>query len=319
MSHGKTILLAGPTASGKSQLALRLGEALGEFGGARIINADSMQVYRELRIVTARPSPEDEARVPHALYGILSVREVCSAGRWRDLALAEIAAAHAAGEVAVVVGGTGMYLRVLLHGIAPVPAIPEDVRAAARRRMEQLGHDAFRAELAHRDPASAAAIKPNDLQRLVRAWEVVEATGTTLPAWQSRGAAAGLAGPVAKVVLLPDRDVVYAAADARVRRMVQSGVYDEVAALEALQPSADLPATRAVGLPEFRAWVRGAATEEETIAAVQQSTRQYAKRQFTWFRTQAADWRRVGAENGKFPERLFQEIFPFIRDFLLTP
>ena len=318
LSQRGTILLAGPTASGKSQLALRLGEALGEFGGARIINADSMQVYRELRLVTARPTAKDEARVPHRLYGVMSALEVCSAGRWRDLALAEIAAAQAAGEVPIVVGGTGMYLRVLLQGLAPVPAIPGEVRAAARRRMGELGHDAFRAELASRDAESATAIKPNDLQRLIRAWEVVEATGATLPEWQRQGAGDAFAGPTAKLVLLPDREQVVRACDDRVVRMVEEGVKEEIARFDALNPSDDLPATRAVGVREFRAWVRGAATEEETIATVQRSTRQYAKRQFTWFRTQAADWRAFGTKNGQYPESLFQEVFPFIRDFLLT-
>ena len=317
-----TILLAGPTASGKSQLALRLAEALGEFGGARIINADSMQVYRELRIVTARPTPADEARVPHRLYGVLPALEVCSAGRWRALALAEIAAAHRDGRVPIVVGGTGMYLRVLLEGIAPVPAIPDDIRSEGRRRVEQLGDERFRAALAVRDAESAAAIKPNDLQRLVRAWEVVEATGVALPEWQRRAAQTGFADPVAKVLVMPPRERVYAQCDARIRRMVEEGVFEEVKAFEGLQPSDDLPATRAVGMREFRTWVRGAATEEEAVAAATQATRQYAKRQFTWFRNQTADWASFGsdiaAENGQYLERVFEEIFPFIRDFLLT-
>jgi tRNA dimethylallyltransferase len=285
------VLIAGPTASGKSQLALRLAEALEPFGGARIINADSMQVYHELRIVTARPTPADEARVPHRLYGALSAREVCSAGRWRALAVAEIAAAQAAGSVPIVVGGTGMYLSALLNGIAPVPPIPDHVRAEARRRMERIGHDAFRADLAHRDAESAASIKPNDLQRLVRAWEVVEATGTPLPDWRRRDAHAGFAGPLEKLLLLPERELVYASCDARVGRMVAEGVFAEVCAFDALDLADDLPATRAIGLREFGDWVRGHATEVDAINAVRQSTRRYAKRQFTWFRNQCIDWK----------------------------
>lgn len=317
-----TVLIAGPTASGKSQVALRLAEALAEFGGARIINADSMQVYRELRIVTARPTPRDEARADHRLYGVLSVLDACSAGRWRELALEEIAAAYRDGVVPVVVGGTGMYLRVLTEGIAAVPAIPEAIRKGARARLQELGLDAFRAEVAARDSVAAAALQRNDGQRLVRAWEVIEATGRPLHEWQRGAQKRALPGPLAKFVILPDRQGVYARGDARVLGMVGQGVYDEVKQFQAMAPAADLPASRAIGLREFQAWVDGNATKEETIAAVQQATRQYARRQFTWLRTQAADWPTYGrgfeGSVQQYPESLFAEIFPFIRDFLLT-
>lgn len=316
------VLIAGPTASGKSQLALRLAEALQPFGGARIINADSMQVYRELRVVTARPTVADEARAPHRLYGVLPVGEVCSAGRWRDMALAEVAAAQRDGVVPIVVGGTGMYLRVLTRGLSPVPAIPADVRTEARARIRDLGVAAFRTELMTRDAASVAAMRPEDSQRLVRAWEVLEATGVPLHEWQQRDAGADPLGPSLRVVVLPDRSSVSAAIDARAHRMVEEGVYNEVAALDSLALSDELPATRAVGVREVRAWVRGEATEEVAVAAMQTATRQYAKRQFTWFRNQAADWRACGVggivTDPQYPESLFAEIFPFIREFLLT-
>ncbi|MBM3507543.1 MAG: tRNA (adenosine(37)-N6)-dimethylallyltransferase MiaA [Alphaproteobacteria bacterium] len=319
------VLIAGPTASGKSQLALRLAEALAPFGGGRIINADSMQVYRELRIVTARPSAADEARVPHWLYGSLSVLEVCSAGRWRAMALAEIEAARRDGVVPILVGGTGLYFNALVKGLAPVPPISAEVRAEARARLKELGIDAFRAELVARDARSAESIRPTDTQRLVRAWEVIEATGTPLHEWQRRqplGEDASL-GRHAKVLLLPERERVNAAIDARVPRMVEEGVYAEVAAFDALGPGEDLPATRAVGVPEFRAWVRGVVPEAEAVAAVRQATRRYAKRQYTWFRTQAPDWPVFGAGTAEttrqYLESMVAEVFPFIREFLLTP
>ena len=320
------VLIAGPTASGKSQLALRLAEALAPFGGGRILNADSMQVYRELRIVTARPTPADEARASHRLYGVLSALDLCSAGRWRALALAEVTAARRAGVVPILVGGTGLYFRVLTKGLAAVPAISAEVRATARARLQELGIDAFRAGLGLRDAASIAAMQPTDAQRLVRAWEVLEQTGTPLHEWQRRQhqqPSADDLGPHIRVVVLPERERVGAAVDARVPRMVEEGVYDEIAAFDALRPGDDLPASRAVGVRQFRAWVAGTSTEGEAVAAVQAATRQYAKRQFTWFRNQASDWHAFGQGAAipaqQYPESLFAEVFPFIREFLLTP
>ena len=323
MSVTVPVVIAGPTASGKSQLALRLAEKLAEVRlGARIINADSMQVYRELRIVTARPTPADEARAPHRLYGVLSAAEVCSAGRWREMAVAEIDAARRDGVVPIVVGGTGLYLRVLTQGLSPVPAIPEDVRAKARERMRALGVEAFRGELAARDAGSVAAMRPNDSQRLVRAWEVLEATGVPLHEWQRREPASGGLPDALKFVVLPERASVHAAIDARAHRMVADGVYDEVAAFDALRLADDVPVSRAVGVREFLAWVRGESTQEEAIALVQAATRQYAKRQFTWFRGQGADFRPVGqggaVTDPQYPESLLAEIFPFIRESVLT-
>ena len=179
---GAAVILGGPTASGKSALALAVAR---EFGGT-VINADSLQVYRELPILTAQPAAAAQAAFPHRLYGFLSASERCSAARWAALARAEIDAALAEGRLPIVVGGTGLYLRSLLHGLAPVPEIPADVRAAAKQRLAELGKTAFHAELARRDPAMAARIRPGDSQRMVRAWEVLEATGRSLADWQAQ-------------------------------------------------------------------------------------------------------------------------------------
>ena len=315
-----TVLIAGPTASGKSRLAVALAEALGEFGGGRIVNADALQVYRELRIVTARPGAADEAREPHGRYGVLSALDVCSAARWRGMAMAEIRAAHADGAVPIVVGGSGLYFKVLTEGIAAVPEIPEEVRREGRSRLAQLGAAGLHAEIAAADGESAAAIAPGDSQRVVRAWEVLEATGDSLLAWQRRaGPPEPLPGPVARLVLLPPREDVYAAASARVVRMVADGALDEVAAFARLDPAPDLPAARALGVPEFRAVLAGGLRIEDAVAAIQRGSRRYAKRQFTWYRHQATDWTVMAGDPGaQLSESFFPQVFPFIRQFLLT-
>ena len=282
---GAIVLVGGPTASGKSALALDLAEAL----DGVVINADSMQLYRELRIVTARPGPEDEARAPHRLFGVLPAAEACSAARWRALALDEIAAARGAGRLPVLVGGTGLYFRALTDGLAPVPEVPAAGRAAARACHARLGGAAFHAELAGRDPEMAARLEPGDSQRLARAWEVIEATGVSLAEWQRRqGPAAGFGGPVLALVLAPPRPALYAVCDARFLAMVERGALAEVAALEALGLDRGLPAMKAVGVRELGRHLGGEASLDEAIAAAQQATRNYAKRQLVWFRRQMA-------------------------------
>ena len=277
------LCIAGPTASGKSALALDLAEA---FDGV-VINADSMQLYRELRIVTARPGPEATARAPHRLYGVLPAAEACSAARWRALARAEIAAARDAGRLPILAGGTGLYFRALTQGLAPVPAIPAAVRAAARARHARLGGAAFHAELARRDPETAERLAPGDSQRLVRAWEVIEATGVPLAEWRRRGEAReGLAGPVLTLVLAPPRQALYAACDARFAAMVGRGAVAEVAALVALGLDPGLTAMKAVGVRELGRHLAGELSLDEAVAAAQRATRNYAKRQLTWFRHQ---------------------------------
>lgn len=281
---GKLIIVAGPTASGKSALAL----AIASTCGGTIINADSMQVYRDLRVLTARPDDGALAAVPHRLDGILDGAELCSAARWADLAHGEIAAAHAAGRLPIVVGGTGLYLRTLLQGIAAVPEIPEDVRRAARARHRDIGGAAFRAELAMLDPAAADKLPAGDGQRLVRAYEVVRATGRTLGDWQRAGAEGVPRYDSRQFVLLPPRDALYAACDGRLQAMIAAGALDEVRALIARGLSPDLPIMKAVGVPELAGFLAGTLDLPTAIAAAQQSTRQYAKRQYTWFRHQLA-------------------------------
>ena len=292
------VVIGGPTASGKSGMALDIAVAL----GGTVINADSMQLYTDLDVLTARPGAEDLARAPHRLYGVLPASERGSAARWRDMALVEIAAAHAAGRLPVVVGGTGLYLRTLMEGLSAVPSIPEDVRKAAHARLRALGGEAFRAELVARDPASAK-LNPGDTTRLTRAWEVLEATGHPLSHWQTQtaeGAPEGLRFTV--LVLDPPRDALYANCDRRFRVMMGQGALDEVRQLDARNLDPDLPAMKALGVPELRAHLRGELSLDEAIALAQQSTRRYAKRQVTWFRHQLAsrppDTSEQGSEQG---------------------
>jgi tRNA dimethylallyltransferase len=314
------VVIGGPTASGKSALAMAVAE---EFGGT-IINADSMQVYRELAVLTARPGPPDLVRAPHRLYGILGVAERCSAARWRDLAVAEIAASHRARRLPILVGGTGLYLKALLDGLSPIPDIPPAIRAAALSRMAEQGAPAFHAELERRDPVMAARLQPQDRQRLVRAWEVLEATGRSLAEWQRELPRPGPGDPLLAplvFVLEPPRDALYAACDSRLAAMLAAGALDEVAALDRLGLAPALPALKAVGVPELLAHLRGELALPAALAAAQQATRRYAKRQITWFRHQMPTAQRlvptgIGAQ---YLERLKPEIFSNIRHFILTP
>jgi tRNA dimethylallyltransferase len=299
------VVIGGPTASGKSDLALRMAE---RFAGT-VINGDAMQVYRELKVLTARPSDADLARAPHRLYGVLSARERCTAAQWRTMALEAIGDARRDGRLAIVVGGTGLYLRALMEGLAPVPEVPADIREGAVARHRALGGAAFHAELAGLDPEMAARLKPGDTQRLIRAWEVVTATGRSLASFQRLPIAeSGLR--FAAIRLLPPRDALYAACDARCLRMVEEGALDEVRALLALGLDPSLPAMKSLGVRELAAYIRGEADREDAIARFQQTTRNYAKRQVTWFRHQMSDAFTVDAQ---FSESLAEKIFSFIR------
>lgn len=306
------LVVAGPTASGKSALALAAAEA---FNGT-IINADSMQVYAELRVLTARPSPEDEARAPHRLYGVLPVAEVCSAARWRDMAVEAVAAAQAEGRLPILCGGTGLYLRALMQGLSPIPEIPDAVRRDVRDRLDREGLQALYERLRECDPDSAARLAPGDRQRVARALEVLEATGKTLSAWQ----AVPLQGPppgvrFKTVILAPPRELLYAACNERLLAMVRAGALEEVESLRqgALDPS--LPAMRALGLPAFLRHQAGELGLEEAIDEAQRATRRYAKRQTTWFRHQIVSDFTI---NTQYSEKNAPEIFSFIRQSLLT-
>jgi tRNA dimethylallyltransferase len=314
------VIVTGPTAGGKSGLALELAEA---FDGV-VINADSMQVYRELEILTARPGAAALARAPHRLYGTIPGHQRCSAGRWRALALAEIAAARAAGKLPLVVGGTGLYLRALIEGLAEVPEVPAAVREAAEARHRELGGPGLHAELAARDPAMAARLRPSDRQRLIRAWAVLEATGRSLAAWQAQGAAGGDAGAVAgrflRLVRLPPRAALYAACDARFCAMIARGALEELRALRERGLDPRLPVMRALGVRELGRHLDGALSLDAAVAQAQQATRNYAKRQMTWLRTQAPpESVRTVILDEQYSKSIDPEIFANIRRFLLTP
>lgn len=305
MSEPAVIVVAGPTASGKSALAMTLAERL----DGVVINADSMQVYRGLRVLTARPSPADEARVPHRLYGYIDPAEPCSAGRWRAAAIGAIAEAHAAGRRAIVTGGTGFYIEALTQGLSPIPDIPPDTLSAAAALCAEAGLPAFAAMLAKRDPASAARIGPHDRQRLIRAWAVMQATGRPLSDWQ-REPAAPAPFPHQAIWLNPPRPVLYERCDRRLQAMLGEGALDEVAALLARNLDPGLPAMKALGNPELAAYLRGTMSLDEALAAAQQATRRFAKRQLTWFRHRLPGALRIDAQ---FSESLPGEILSFIR------
>jgi tRNA dimethylallyltransferase len=277
------VIVGGPTASGKSALALDLAEAL----DGVVVNADSMQVYRDLSVVTARPGPDDLARAPHRLYGTVDGAERCSAARWREMAVAEIDAAHGPGRLPIVVGGTGLYLRTLTEGLSDMPNVPEAVRAEARERHARLGGSAFHAGLAERDPEMAGRLDPGDTQRLVRAWEVLEATGRSLAWWQAKPVSGPPPGYRFRTcVLAPPREPLYAACDARFATMMEAGAVEEVAALLARRLDPGLPVMKVLGVPEISRFLAGEIDRETAIAQARQATRRYAKRQLTWFRNQ---------------------------------
>jgi tRNA dimethylallyltransferase len=304
------VVVAGPTASGKSALGLALAEQL----GGTVINADALQCYRDLEILTARPDGAALARAPHRLYGFLDAAERGSAGSWRGLALAEIAAATAAKRLPIVVGGTGLYLHALRHGLAPFPEIPEAIRDEATALHRALGGVAFRERLAALDPPSAARLFAGDTQRLVRAYAMVRATGLPIGIWRGRphGAARCRFGTI---LLMPPRDPLYAACDARFRAMIERGALSEVAVLAARGLDGALPAMKALGLPELLRHLRGEVTLAEAVTAAQRSTRRYAKRQVTWFRHQLRADLVLGEQ---FSESLLRRSRQFIDGFLLT-
>ena len=336
MSQPTIILIGGPTASGKSALAMRLAH---ENNGV-IINADAMQVYRDLPILTAQPSDQDRAAIPHRLYEITDPATASSAGIWLTQARAAIADTVAEGRTPILVGGTGMYFHALLGGLADIPPIPDATRTAAQKLYDDLGEDKFRASLAQRDADAAQRIARNDRQRLVRAYEVVEHTGRTLGQWQEGARDEGTEnkhgelrkkhnentarisspsrglGPIRKTsggrfsgteaegwlgwgamtnemvssityqrhLLLPPRDQLYAVCDGRFLDMMKRGALDEVRALLARNLQPDLPAMKILGVPELAAHLRGELSLNDAIAKAQQHTRNYAKRQMTWFR-----------------------------------
>lgn len=289
-------LIAGPTASGKSDLAVRLALALQDAGKAAVvINADSAQVYADLEVLSARPSEAEMRGVPHRLFGTWDGATACSAADWAVAAKVEIAAAHDAGAVPILVGGTGLYIRTLLDGIAPVPPIDPAVRAEVRAMETSEIHAALRWE----DSPSHSLLNPADRQRLARALEVVRSTGKSLKTWQCEMTGGiGDAITLAPLILLPERAALYARCDARFAAMLEGGAVEEVASLLARNLSPALPVMRAIGVAEIARMLGGTSTREKALAAGQQATRNYAKRQYTWLRHQPpTEWQRLAPEN----------------------
>lgn len=275
------VLIAGPTASGKSALAIKLAR---ERDGV-IINADSMQVYRELRLLSARPSEEEERQAPHRMYGHVAGQEDYSVGRWLADAKLEIEACWAIGKVPIIVGGTGLYFLALEGGLADVPAIPAEIREKWRSFQGDL-----HTKLQLLDPLAAAKLNPADRQRIIRALEVVDATGKTLADWQGQSRAAGFLNQinVDRIFVNVPREDLYARAERRFDAMMEQGALDEVAALPALD--AAQPIMKAIGVPELRNHLRGLSTREEAVDLAKTATRQYIKRQLTWWRGQMQGW-----------------------------
>ncbi len=283
-------LVGGPTASGKSALAERMARAL----DAEIVNADAMQIYADLRILTARPSAEAEADWPHHLFGVADASERWSVGRWLAAARVCLAGIAARGRTAVVVGGTGLYLRALVSGLAQVPAIPRSAREAASKLLDDLGETAFRERLSQVDPAAAARIASGDRQRLARALEVWLATRRPLSAWRDQSSGGLPAGAWRGVVVNIPRESLYRRCDERLAAMVEAGALEEVRRLTARNLPPDRPLLKALGVAPLTAHLRGEMTLTQALAQARTDTRRYAKRQLTWFRHQMADWPRVG-------------------------
>jgi tRNA dimethylallyltransferase len=281
------VLIAGPTASGKSALAL----ALAQKHGGVIINTDSMQVYRDLRVLTARPTLEEEALGPHRLYGSVDAAVNFSAGAWVNDAAAVLAEVRAQNRLPIFIGGSGLYFKALTRGLSTVPAISPDVRDDVRARLERDGPEALHAHLALRDSVSAERLSPRDRTRVARALEVVEATGRSLTDWH-RDALSPLLPPeeTTALFLSPDRDALYARIDARFDVMLQAGALDEVAALAARNLDPLLPAMKAHGVPALIRYLAGEISLEEAAVIGRADTRHYAKRQFTWFRHQLPEF-----------------------------
>jgi tRNA dimethylallyltransferase len=289
----QAVLIAGPTASGKSALALRLAERI---GGA-VINADSMQVYRDLAIITARPTAAEQSGVPHLLYGHVDAAVNYSVGQYVAEAGTALAELRRSRKMAIFVGGTGLYFKALTAGLAAVPGIPADIRAAVRERLARHGAAALHAELLRCDPASAARLSPNDRARVARALEVIEATGRSLTDWQAEGLPALIdpAGAV-RIFIAPDRAALYARIDGRFATMLAAGALAEVQRLAARKLDPLLPAMKAHGVPWLIRHLAGEITLAEAADKARQDTRHYAKRQFTWFRHQLGDWSRAAPE-----------------------
>ena len=307
----KTLVIVGPTASGKSALAVDLAQRL----NGVIINLDAMQVYRELKIMTARPSDADLARVPHCLYGFQPAAEPYSAALWQAQAITAITETAAAGQLPILCGGTGFYLKALLEGLSPIPEIPAAIRTQIRADHADLGGPAFRQQLAALDPITAARLHDGDQQRLIRAMEVAVATSTPLSQWHQGGNVGAADIEPLIFVLSPPREILYQRCDERFIAMIEAGAVAEVAQLNSLKLAADLPAMKAVGVPQLIDYINKTTTIDLATEIAQRNTRRYAKRQLTWFTNQIKQFHPIKTQ---YSENIFNDIFPKIRQFLLT-
>jgi tRNA dimethylallyltransferase len=295
-SPRKAVLIAGPTASGKSALALDLACAI----GGTVINTDSMQVYRDLRVITARPTVQEEARAPHRLYGHSDAAVNYSAGMWLDDAAAVLTEIRNESRVPIFIGGSGLYFKALTRGLSAVPPIPNEVRDSVRARLERDGPEALHRELALRDGVSAEKLGPRDRIRIARALEVVEATGRSLPEWHNEGLPPLLPPEqTVAVFLAPERTALYGRIDARFATMFERGALDEVEALAARKLDPLLPAMKAHGVPALMKYLAGGISREQAVETGQLDTRHYAKRQFTWFRHQLPEFQWVAPEEAR--------------------
>ena len=300
------LLIAGPTASGKSALALRLAREI----GGEIVNADALQLYRDLRVLSARPAADEMAQAPHHLFGVADGADGWSAGRWLREALAVLAGIADRGRPAIVVGGTGLYFRALTQGLAEAPPAPAAVAAEAERLYDQEGEAAARTALRAVDVEAEARIGPRDRQRLTRALAVARATGRPLSTWQAETRPALDASAWRGVVIEPVRQVLYARCDARLAVMIEAGAVEEAASLIARRLDPRLPVMKAVGLRELAAAAAGETSLASAIEAAQVATRHYAKRQLTWFRHQTPDWPRIDAAEPDAQWRQFLALQP---------
>jgi len=287
MTEHNAVLIAGPTASGKSALALKIAES----SGGVIINADSMQVYRELRILTARPSEADENRVPHRLYGSVPGSVAYSVGRWISDCAQILDSAKKDGLTPIFVGGTGLYFKALIEGLSPIPDIPPEIRDHWRNQAEKLGSEGLHQILRDRDPAMAARLRPSDPQRLARALEVLDATGCSLGQWQDEPGEPLIDPECAtKLVIAPPREVFYERIDARLGHMLDEGAIEEINALKELALPPDLPIMRALGVKPLLRYLDGEIALQAAAEQAKTESRRYAKRQLTWFKRNMMSW-----------------------------
>ena len=305
----KCIVICGPTASGKSSLAITLAREL----GGEIINADSMQIYKELETLTSRPDRNDLEIVPHKLFGTREIINPCSVNIWNNLAQKSIENAVSRGRVPIVCGGTGMYIKYLSTQLATVPNIPAEVRLIAREKLMKLGNEKFYQELTKLDPQMEGLIPIGDSQRLVRAWEVFEVTRKSLFDWQAVNAnQTNLT--VCNILLMPDREFLYASCDRRFLEFVDNGALNEAKAIRDLELDPTLPGMKALGLLQLIDYLEGKITFDVAIAQAQQKTRNYAKRQMTWFRNQLdADYIDYSPHTGRHTSEIFRAVIKFLR------